>query len=107
MHSTPIVPFWDQVFERNCLLYLLTDQQDLDQLDHPTPPVKFMNPPGVYNPNWKGPMPLYPDELNNIMSQLPESPMYHSRIISPQTKKTIENADEGGIEGTSTSARYK
>ncbi|XP_059058824.1 uncharacterized protein LOC131852198 [Achroia grisella] len=27
------------------------------------------NPPGVHNPNWKGPLPLYPDELNTMIKQ--------------------------------------
>lgn len=28
-----------------------------------------MSAPGLHNPNWKGPIPLYPDELNTIIKQ--------------------------------------
>lgn len=74
-------------------------------MGRPNPQVKAINPPGVYNPNWKGPMPLYPDELNNIMPQLPEALIYRGNILLPQTMKAVENtADEGANGGTCTTA---
>ncbi|XP_026325423.1 uncharacterized protein LOC113234336 [Hyposmocoma kahamanoa] len=43
-------------------------------------------------------MPLYPDEMNNILPKLPENPTYQGSIQLPQTIKTVQSdADESGI----------
>ncbi|KAF9416538.1 hypothetical protein HW555_006113, partial [Spodoptera exigua] len=42
-----------------------------DKLQLPTEKSIKYNPPGVHNPNWKGPMPLYPDELSSMMKHEP------------------------------------
>lgn len=77
-------------------------------MDRLPSPVKSINPPGVYNPNWKGPMPLYPDELNNIMPKLPQNPIYRGGIQRPKTIQNIQNdGDESGIGGICTKALVK
>ncbi|XP_026736602.1 uncharacterized protein LOC113500123 isoform X4 [Trichoplusia ni] len=50
------------------------------------------NPPGVHNPNWKGPMPLYPDELNSMLR--------HSALNSTKagkTSTTVSNEVQPGL----------
>ncbi|XP_050558403.1 uncharacterized protein LOC118279580 [Spodoptera frugiperda] len=42
-----------------------------DKSQVPTDKSTKYNPPGVHNPNWKGPMPLYPDELNSMVKHGP------------------------------------
>ncbi|CAH0698098.1 unnamed protein product [Spodoptera exigua] len=53
-----------------------------DKLQLPTEKSIKYNPPGVHNPNWKGPMPLYPDELSSMMKHEPPD-------TSQDTKKKI------------------
>ncbi|KAJ8706976.1 hypothetical protein PYW08_011110 [Mythimna loreyi] len=45
--------------------------------DQPSPALKYQkfNPPqGVHNPNWKGAMPLYQDEINSVINNKGELP---------------------------------
>ncbi|XP_045508136.1 uncharacterized protein LOC123703964 [Colias croceus] len=53
-------------------------------------PTNFMktNPsPGIYNPNWKGPMPLYPDEINAMIKQ---AALHNLNIQVPVDTKDIK-----------------
>ncbi|XP_075988083.1 uncharacterized protein LOC142984412 [Anticarsia gemmatalis] len=47
------------------------------------------NPPGVQNPNWKGPMPLYPDELNSMIRHAAMAANETKLKQEPKTEKQI------------------
>ncbi|KAJ2939333.1 hypothetical protein O0L34_g13430 [Tuta absoluta] len=53
----------DRQVDRNRRDYV---QEKEDRWKEVPPPIT-LNPPGVFNPNWKGPVPLYPDELSSII----------------------------------------
>ncbi|KAH9629871.1 hypothetical protein HF086_013406 [Spodoptera exigua] len=63
---------------------LRDDMENHDEMDKTVDRKKRTeyNPPGVHNPNWKGPMPLYPDELSSMMKHEPPD-------TSQDTKKKI------------------
>nr|XP_049699480.1 uncharacterized protein LOC110374901 isoform X2 [Helicoverpa armigera] len=58
-----------------------------DQPATPNEKVKY-NPPGVHNPNWKGPMPLYPDELNSMIRH---SALNVNKVDSPPKTHEIQS----------------
>ncbi|KAL0859307.1 hypothetical protein ABMA27_011109 [Loxostege sticticalis] len=59
----------------------------------PNNPYKY-NPPGVHNPNWKGPMPLYPDELSSMIKQAAiENVENFNKIHIPSNDKDSSETD--------------
>lgn len=59
----------------------------------PNNPYKY-NPPGVHNPNWKGPMPLYPDELSSMIKQAAIENMDNfNKIHIPSNAKDSSETD--------------
>ncbi|XP_063835786.1 uncharacterized protein LOC135084960 [Ostrinia nubilalis] len=65
----------------------------------PSNPYKY-NPPGVHNPNWKGPMPLYPDELSSMIKQAAmQNVQNFNKIYLPaNTKDASSEADNSETE---------
>lgn len=60
-----------------------------------------VNPASILNPNWKGPMPLYPDELSSMIKQEPiivnrvETPLhrYNSETVNEPTSNKVESIE--------------
>ncbi|XP_038217610.1 uncharacterized protein LOC119836377 [Zerene cesonia] len=68
--------------------------------DTPTNFIKYNPSPGVYNPNWKGPMPLYPDEINAMIKQ---AALHNLNIQVPvDTKETKIEKDKAERDITDT-----
>lgn len=42
-----------------------------------------------HNPNWKGPMPLYPDEINTIIRQAAMQNVFNAMRIKPNVKNDV------------------
>ncbi|CAH0600003.1 unnamed protein product [Chrysodeixis includens] len=70
-----------------------TDRRKRTEVPEPNeqPQEKFpkYNPPGVHNPNWKGPMPLYPDELSSMLRHTSTTPKNCSSTTPKEDSTTI------------------